>query len=95
MWNLIYLISLRKERIEHGIDSLPGSLEEAIKYFKEDGFVRETLGDHIYYKLIDAKTKEWDEYRTQVTSWETDNYVQLLIIKPGEWPVFKNCTTQW
>ena len=41
-----------------------------------DELVRDALGDHVYNKLIDAKLKEWDEYRTQVTPWETEKYIQ-------------------
>ena len=63
-------------RKEHGIDSLPANLGEAIDYFMRDELVRDALGDHVYNKLIDAKLKEWDEYRTQVTPWETEKYIQ-------------------
>ncbi len=63
------------ERVASGIDSLPGSLEAALAVMKDDVLVRETLGEHVFSKFIEAKENEWDEYRTRVTSWEIDTYL--------------------
>ena len=62
-------------REEHGIESLPGSLAEAIEEFKADELMRQTLGDHIYTQYIKGKEAEWDEYRTRVSSWELNKYI--------------------
>jgi len=64
-----------EQRLEEGIDALPGSLEEAVKEMKKSELVREVLGDHIFNKYIEAKSKEWDDYRTKITKWELDQYL--------------------
>jgi len=47
-----------------GITSLPGSLFEAIQEMEKSKLMRETLGDHIFDKLIHNKKIEWDRFRT-------------------------------
>jgi len=59
-----------------GTLSLPGSLYEALEEFKKSDLAREALGEHIYNEFIKAKTREWDEYRTYVSAWEVDKYLQ-------------------
>jgi len=43
--------------------------------FQADPFMKETLGDHIYEKYVEGKLREWDEYRTSVSNWETNRYL--------------------
>ena len=62
---------------ELGIDTLPGSLGEAIDEMKRDGIVLQTLGEHAYNKYLHAKKLEWDEYRLQVTKWELKRYFEI------------------
>ena len=62
------------EREKNGIDSLPGSLEEAIAELEKDELMRETLGEHVFDQYILGKRAEWDEYRVQITNWELDKY---------------------
>ena len=62
-------------RAAAGIDSLPGSLAEAIKAMQADPMVLETLGGHVSENYIEGKAKEWDEYRTRVSSWEREKYI--------------------
>ncbi len=64
------------EKDAAGIDSLPGSLEEAIVTLKESPIARETLGEHILEKYLEGKTREWHSYRTAVTDWELKNYIK-------------------
>jgi glutamine synthetase len=64
------------EKAAAGIDSLPGSLEEAIVAFKENPIAKEALGEHIFKKYIQGKKKEWDRYRTAVTDWEISEYMK-------------------
>jgi len=64
-----------EERLKEGIYSLPGSLEEAINELEKSELAREVLGDHIFFKYIEAKRKEWDDYRTKVTKWELEHYL--------------------
>lgn len=70
----IFIMS-EEERAKRGIGSLPGSLEEAIKEFENSQLMRETLGDHIFEKYLEAKKLEWDDYRTKVHQWEIDSYL--------------------
>jgi len=65
----------REERMKEGIDSLPASLEEAINEMEKSELVRETLGEHIFTKYIEAKRKEWEDYRTKITPWEIEHYL--------------------
>ena len=60
-----------------GIGVLPASLQEAIQAFAENPISKETLGEHIFSKYIEAKEKEWDRYRTAVTDWELDEYLDI------------------
>src|SRR5210317_804610 len=64
------------EKKAAGIDSLPGSLEEAIVALQESPLAKETLGEHIFKKYIEGKTKEWKDYRTAVTDWEIKKYIK-------------------
>ncbi len=66
------------ERKERGIESLPGSLGEAIAYTEKSELVREVLGDHAFERFIWLKKNEWDEFRVQVTPWELDKYLPIL-----------------
>lgn len=60
-----------------GITVMPASLEEALDELKKSPIAKATLGDHILEKYIEAKEKEWDDYRTAVTDWEIDNYLRI------------------
>ncbi len=60
------------------IDSLPSSLENAVREFKKNKLMREALGDHIYETLIANKMAEWDMYRTHVSRYELDKYLPIL-----------------
>lgn len=64
-----------EERAELGIDCLPGSLIEALAELEKDDVIKDALGPHIYEKFMEAKLKEWDEYRTQVHPWEIETYL--------------------
>jgi glutamine synthetase len=61
-----------------GISSLPGSLYEAIQEMEKSEVMRETLGDHIFNKLIHNKKIEWDRFRTHVSAYEIENYLAIL-----------------
>ncbi len=63
---------------ERGIEELPGTLGDAIEALKADAVVCEALGDHVLEHYVEAKAAEWDEYRTQVTQWELDRYLEAF-----------------
>lgn len=57
----------KSEREALGVKNLPDNLKEAIDVLQEDSLMKEALGDHIYSKFIELKTKEWDDFRKCVT----------------------------
>ncbi len=73
----IYELTPERRR-ELGIDSLPTSLEEALWELEKDEIIKHALGNHILMRFIDAKKKEWDSYRTQIYSWEIENYLTMF-----------------
>lgn len=64
-----------QDRKECGIMELPGTLKEAIECMKEDPLVRDVLGGHIFERFVEAKEKEWDDFRVRVTAWELESYL--------------------
>ena len=62
-------------RLANGIDNLPGSLEEAVYALESDELMAATLGEHIFPRYVEGKLQEWDEYRMQVSQWETERYM--------------------
>lgn len=67
-----------EERRKLGIETLPGSLEEAIRETEKSEMVRETLGDHLFESLLANKRVEWDAYRTHVSQFEIEQLLPLL-----------------
>ena len=65
----------KEERAREGIGSLPTDLEEALNEMEKSALVRELLGEHIFTKYIEAKRKEWDDYRTKITEWVIQHYL--------------------
>ena len=59
-------------------DTLPLTLGEAIRAYSEDPFVKEILGDPIYTKFLEAKKAEWKDFRTCVTQWEINKYLNIF-----------------
>lgn len=66
------------ELAERGIQSLPGSLEEALQIMSQDQLIKDTLGSHIYERYMEAKKQECTEYRLQVHQWEIDRYLTMF-----------------
>jgi glutamine synthetase len=73
----VYELS-EEERRERGINSLPGSLIEAVYLTEQSELVRKALGDHVFYTFIENKKIEWDQYRTQVTDYELRRFLPIL-----------------
>lgn len=64
-----------EEKLRRGIRTLPSTLKDAIEALKKDALILEVLGEHASKKYIEAKEKEWEEYRISVTDWEIRNYL--------------------
>jgi len=60
------------------IDILPTSLQQALYELKKDALLRDVLGEHLFERYLDVKTKEWDEFKKQVTCWELDTYLDIF-----------------
>ena len=67
-----------EERAAAGIEALPGSLLEAIRAFEEDDFIKGVLGEDLSEKYVKAKTKEYADYRRQITDWEISRYLHVI-----------------
>lgn len=66
-----------EERRKLGIESLPGNLMEAMDEFLKDDVLKSALSEHVIEKLIEAKKEEWDSFRTHVTDWEIERYLEI------------------
>ena len=73
----IYEFDERK-REEYGIEMLPGSLEQAIDALEADEVIQAALGDHVFGKFVEAKRKEYADYRVDVSQWELDRYLETF-----------------
>ncbi|MBN1212912.1 MAG: glutamine synthetase [candidate division Zixibacteria bacterium] len=66
------------EKANLNIDTLPDSIESAIRIAEQSELVKEILGPHVFRKLIANKKIEWDNYRTHVSQYEIDKYLPML-----------------
>ena len=66
------------KREEYGIDTLPGSLSEAVSELEADEVVQDALGPHVSEKFIEAKKQEAADYRLDVSQWELDRYLETF-----------------
>jgi glutamine synthetase len=66
-----------EERRKMKIDSLPGSLSEALDELRRDKVIQDALGPVVYDAFMRAKTAEWNEYRIHVTDWEVERYLEI------------------
>jgi len=65
----------RRQNDQEKIETLPGSIEEAIELYEKDEFVSTVLGDHIFKQFLYAKKRELNASRSSVSQWELDNYL--------------------
>jgi len=66
-----------EERAEKDIAELPGSLAEALRLLEEDAVLQDALGESTYESFRRAKWAEVEEYRTRVTDWEVERYLEV------------------
>jgi len=67
----------RESLVSKKVDVLPTSLWEALNELKKNKLIHEVLGNHLFEMYINIKTKEWDEFKAQVTPWEIDKYLGI------------------
>lgn len=68
-----YTVS-EKEREKNGVYTLPMSLDEAVKLARKSEFMTELLGEDFKERYLEAKEREYFEYRKTVGQWEIDRY---------------------
>lgn len=67
-----------KELSYKKIEKLPFNLYEALAALDADSILRDALGEHLYGAFKTAKLQEWKEFRTAVTDWELNRYLEIL-----------------
>jgi glutamine synthetase len=67
-----------QERQDLNIDVLPGSLIEAIGEFKSSSLMREAMGQSLFDKYLNSRLAEWEEYRTSISDWEVNRYLETI-----------------
>ncbi|MHA2143663.1 MAG: glutamine synthetase family protein [Candidatus Thorarchaeota archaeon] len=68
-----------------GIDSLPGSLDEALQELTRDDIIVEALGKSLVDTIVKMRTAEWEEYVeitgdpgiSEITPWEVAKYLRF------------------
>ena len=73
----IYEFDEQKRR-EYDIETLPPNLGRAIDALEDDDVILDALGNHVADKFIEAKRREWNNYKPVVTQWELDNYLSTF-----------------
>ncbi len=57
---------------------LPDNLHDALDALAADDVVRDALGEHLTERFLEAKALEWRDYRSQVTPWEIERYLEQV-----------------
>jgi len=62
---------------KHGITTVAKNLTDALEALKNDPVVRGAIGEFTFAKFFEAKTEEWNAYRTSISQWEIDKYLEI------------------
>jgi glutamine synthetase len=65
-------------RMRRGIGLLPATLGEALTALQADEVILSALGQQIAAWFMEAKSREWSEYRRQVHPWELERYLPVF-----------------
>lgn len=57
---------------------LPGNLKDALRMYKNDKLIYDTLGEEFSRTYLNLKTDEWNEYMMQVSDWEVSTYLRKM-----------------
>ncbi|RME13231.1 MAG: glutamine synthetase, partial [Ardenticatenia bacterium] len=72
------LFHLDARRLSRPLELLPGSLAEALDALESDEVIASALGPHLLSRFIEAKRREWDDYRAHVSTWEIERYFEIF-----------------
>lgn len=64
-----------QEMKEQGIDTVCGSLAEAVAALEKNEVIKAALGKHTSELYIQAKKEEWEQFKISVTDWEMNRYI--------------------
>jgi len=67
----------KRDLKKYDIKRLPRTLHEAIEEFESDEVVQRALGKHASQAFIDIKEKEWDEFLSQLSTWDYRKYFNV------------------
>ena len=67
-----------KQRSDQNIESLPGSLFEAIQFAQNSKMMRKALGNSTLDTLLTNKNIEWEDHRKQVSEYEIKRYLHIV-----------------
>lgn len=73
VWNMT-----NTERRALGYESLPASLDHAVRLMERSELVAETLGEQVFEFVLLNKRRDWAGYRAQVTPYELQNNLEIL-----------------
>ncbi len=65
----------KAEKKARGIESLPETLYDAVKEMEKDEVIMNAIGKETAEKYIEAKKKEWKDYKVTISNWEIDEYL--------------------
>jgi len=72
----VYHLTAEERRVM-GVAELPGSLTEAIRELEADPVLLQALGPTVFEAFYRAKWAEIEEYRTRVSDWELERYLEV------------------
>ena len=76
--NNVNLYELSEDDLEsYAVRQLPGSLPEALEELRGDEVLRSALGEEGFEAFVRAKESEWETFRTKVTDWEIETYLEV------------------
>jgi glutamine synthetase len=74
--NVFHISQSEKKKLN--IESVPGSLGEALQIFEQSSLMKEVFGAEPFKNFLYAKLDEWDAYRVVVNPWELERYMNKL-----------------
>lgn len=61
-----------------GVKRLPSDLKEAVEAMETSEFIKNVLGDVVFFSYLKNKKKEWESYCKQVSGWELERYLDRV-----------------
>lgn len=58
--------------------NLPGNLKDALRHYKKDELINNTIGKNLSKMMLDVKERAWTEYMMQVSDWEIERYLNKI-----------------